>query len=876
MENEENGNHINISFNNVYYPNDKKESINFDNDLYRNLNKNSSETGSDIGIEKSDFEKVFCKHNSIQKSKEINSENYLNSEEDFYCYYHYLNPHPSFSQNIKKGIFVDEFTIIHENKNLNLDIKSNNENLNKSNKIFDEPEEILIFIVHGIGQNEQKLKTILNDRIKEMIKILYEKEDKKFTRSLHFRMIDWKTPLFIREKDNFDNLANFNNQTKFPKMFIQNVPLDLMQYMSERNKFKIINDVVSQINSYYYLVKKYRKNFNGNVSIIGHSLGSVIMYEILSNMCINNSYRNFGLNKFFNLCQFNKDLKCNCEQIKNEHNLNNCLFDEIFKEEKKNKIFYNHFIKEKIKKRKEKKEDNDLKKKSIPNQNKLKIVKNDKIVNNLLCVNQETKLLSFKGIAQSPYENNSDFPKENISIINNKDEKIEKHKFGLLEEEYFKKILLKKRNERKKTLKKIRIVDDINNNTFKKNENTDLNNNQENKDVNSNSKINEDNHKIIIDELDSDKILIVINNETILNKIDKNSLDLKNRNPCKQRKTKLENLKGNVNSNTCCQTISINLRENLERIITNNLENGNFEKLENLIEKPYSIDNRLNDSDYLIKNTITSQSNNHTSVKINDNYIKSNKKNEEHSDYSKKFRNRGKTILLDEITNTKGSLYSKITNTDLNSNINNKRNKKLEEMIENQLFDYKRRIYLKTQHNLSFNEENKSLSCYLSNHDKKLLNHEKLFDTDSRNLDCSNKIEYLEDFPENISDRNVYEIEKTLLNDSSIIDYHRFLRVFSKNKKIIPMIFSIEHFFTMGSPLALFLTIERGKNAYLYEMETIKDFHNIIHPMDPVAYRIEHLIYDYDKGENSCLLPNFLNKGIKNIFLNKILNHICS
>ncbi len=37
------------------------------------------------------------------------------------------------------------------------------------------------------------------------------------------------------------------------------------------------------------------------------------------------------------------------------------------------------------------------------------------------------------------------------------------------------------------------------------------------------------------------------------------------------------------------------------------------------------------------------------------------------------------------------------------------------------------------------------------------------------------------------------------------------------------------------------------------------------------AYR---LVLNYDKGKNSCLLPNFLNKGIKNIFLNKILNFV--
>ena len=109
---------------------------------------------------------------------------------------------------------------------------------------------------------------------------------------------------------------------------------------------------------------------------------------------------------------------------------------------------------------------------------------------------------------------------------------------------------------------------------------------------------------------------------------------------------------------------------------------------------------------------------------------------------------------------------------------------------------------------------------------------------------------------------------------NSTTDFNRYLRLYSKNELILPLIFSIEHYFTIGSPLSLFLTIEHGKNSHLYDMETIKDFHNIIHPMDPLAYRIEHLIYGFEDKDSSCMLQHFLNNGKRNAFFRNFMNVI--
>lgn len=55
--------------------------------------------------------------------------------------------------------------------------------------------------------------------------------------------------------------------------------------------------------------------------------------------------------------------------------------------------------------------------------------------------------------------------------------------------------------------------------------------------------------------------------------------------------------------------------------------------------------------------------------------------------------------------------------------------------------------------------------------------------------------------------------------------------------------FNVENFFALGSPIATFLTV-RGidRLGVDYRLPTCKNFFNIFHPYDPIAYRIEPLI----------------------------------
>ena len=65
------------------------------------------------------------------------------------------------------------------------------------------------------------------------------------------------------------------------------------------------------------------------------------------------------------------------------------------------------------------------------------------------------------------------------------------------------------------------------------------------------------------------------------------------------------------------------------------------------------------------------------------------------------------------------------------------------------------------------------------------------------------------------------------------------------------LLFQVEHFFAIGSPLAIFISLrnfdhfvdkKHKSSQALFPYEICKRFYNIFHPADPVTYRIEPLI----------------------------------
>jgi len=589
-------------------------------------------------------------HFNIEKevNKEIKSilkkENNININDLKVKYFHTL-----FSNDIYEGNFYnDSYTFIDEEREAN--------------------EEYLIFVVHGIGQSREKLERILNLRIKSTIKSIYDKK-KLFKKKIHVRMIDWKSGLLERTKDQLNLLLDDNNSTNYPKSFIQQVPLDVLFYLNSSNKYEIINDIIQQMNNYFNLVKIHRSKFNGAVSIISHSLGSVIMYDILRNLTFNSKK------------EFEENIKLENDIFKESMLINN---------EKNNQHKINY--------------DDDTNK------------------NLLLC-----------------------FPES-------KDDKCSSNN-------------------------KI-------NNTFD-NSNS----------INNNSLINESNQYIKINDSPLNDLNKTMSNEFFTNKTQIDLLDENETN-----KINYKELNNSVSySNNYRNTVkkvpkrlfsNLELKFNKERSFRENLSEKEGEHEDDLFFLP----ELLNEQEIL------------NSIKLNRNKRKNFVKLDD---------------LKEQLTEKEIDIFSteiSIVNT----------SEKRVDVSQNNIFS-----------------ENLKYSFSKNDNILKTHNEEKYY----------------------IS-REEFQIYNSEKSNFSKKEFHTFLnkKIYSRQKEMNPLLFGVDHLFFFGSPLSLFLTIHDPNDNFLEIMETVRDFHNVIHPMDPVAYRIEPIIKEFPKSVHSYKLPHWENDSKKNGF----------
>lgn len=94
-------------------------------------------------------------------------------------------------------------------------------------------------------------------------------------------------------------------------------------------------------------------------------------------------------------------------------------------------------------------------------------------------------------------------------------------------------------------------------------------------------------------------------------------------------------------------------------------------------------------------------------------------------------------------------------------------------------------------------------------------------------------------------------------NDSALLEEYLNARnriqeiesnLVKSNNNILPLPFQTENFFSLGSPLGVFLAMRgvrpagTGTQEHILPKHLCKNLFNIFHPSDPIAYRIEPLI----------------------------------
>lgn len=70
--------------------------------------------------------------------------------------------------------------------------------------------------------------------------------------------------------------------------------------------------------------------------------------------------------------------------------------------------------------------------------------------------------------------------------------------------------------------------------------------------------------------------------------------------------------------------------------------------------------------------------------------------------------------------------------------------------------------------------------------------------------------------------------------------------------------FSLQNFFLFGSPLACFVSLFNDESYVRSSLPTCRNFYNIYHPLDFVAYRLEPLIKfcSYEISNDGIILKN--------------------
>ncbi|AAS50476.1 AAR110Cp [Eremothecium gossypii ATCC 10895] len=168
----------------------------------------------------------------------------------------------------------------------------------------------LILCVHGIGQNLGKKYQYVNfahtvNLLRSNLKRLYnngdswkaynrdvvKRPDWEFNSRVQVLPITWRhdigfsTDEFVKEKEQpeLPTLADITVDGIRPlRRVFGDVALDVLLYGEEYYRNRIMEKVASRLNNVYDKFCHKNPSFNGRVSLIGHSLGSLILFDILA------------------------------------------------------------------------------------------------------------------------------------------------------------------------------------------------------------------------------------------------------------------------------------------------------------------------------------------------------------------------------------------------------------------------------------------------------------------------------------------------------------------------------------------------------------------------------------------------------------------
>eukprot|EP00026_Physarum_polycephalum_P005652 Phypoly_transcript_05687.p1 GENE.Phypoly_transcript_05687~~Phypoly_transcript_05687.p1 ORF type:complete len:630 (+),score=112.13 Phypoly_transcript_05687:80-1891(+) len=134
----------------------------------------------------------------------------------------------------------------------------------------------VVFLVHGIGEHEEKWKVIV-----PKLERCYKKVENYMGVPVRVKWIpiEWHSVLHTQTDEHVTKVTP--KGMTGPRSFINNTLIDILFWASPYGQ-TIITEVGQQLNQQYSQFKKDYPDFSGDFSIYAHSLGSIICYDLLS------------------------------------------------------------------------------------------------------------------------------------------------------------------------------------------------------------------------------------------------------------------------------------------------------------------------------------------------------------------------------------------------------------------------------------------------------------------------------------------------------------------------------------------------------------------------------------------------------------------
>ncbi|VDP72054.1 unnamed protein product [Echinostoma caproni] len=145
------------------------------------------------------------------------------------------------------------------------------------------PVTQLVFVVHGIGQQLASIRHECSKFRKTCLKVIKKRYPKLSSaeQRIEFIPVDWRSPLNL----NCSTLENITiGQMRPLRMYINNCFIDVLYYTSTVYRVEIMRSLSWELTRLFNLFLRHNPHFlqkGGQVSVLAHSLGTVIMHDIL-------------------------------------------------------------------------------------------------------------------------------------------------------------------------------------------------------------------------------------------------------------------------------------------------------------------------------------------------------------------------------------------------------------------------------------------------------------------------------------------------------------------------------------------------------------------------------------------------------------------